>query len=173
MSSGNCQPFCSGLAVLTFPFARPTSSWPLDGWVTPYHDQDYRVTLTQCQRGPRWNKVCLGAFILTHLSIRYFEVNSYVYFSNWYLEHFQWNWPELSAKEPHWWQVNSGSGNGLLLSDNKPLPKPVLVQFYRPQWVNLLFYDFSNMNVDNIYPFEGKWCLQNLSSTSGIPCCKY
>ena len=39
----------------------------------------------------------------------------------------------------HWWQVNIGSGNGLVPSGNKPLPEQMLTQIHgvtRPQWVN-------------------------------------
>ena len=51
-----------------------------------------------------------------------------------------------------WWWVNIGSGNGLVPSENKPLPEPMLTQIYgitRPQWVNpwslpRLFLQFEN-----------------------------
>ena len=38
------------------------------------------------------------------------------------------------ATRPHWWLVNTGSGNGLVLSGNKPLTEPMLTQ-----------------NLDNVY----------------------
>ena len=41
-------------------------------------------------------------------------------FTNGYLEVFLWNWSSVSASEPHWWQVNIGSGNGLVPSSTKP-----------------------------------------------------
>ena len=44
-----------------------------------------------------------------------------------------------NATGPHLWDVNIGSGNGLLPSGNKPLPEPMLTQIYvvtRPQWVH-------------------------------------
>ena len=31
----------------------------------------------------------------------------------------------------HWWSVNTGSGNGLVPSGNKPLPEPMLTQISR------------------------------------------
>ena len=34
----------------------------------------------------------------------------------------------LNATRPHWWVVNIGPGNGLVLSGNKPLPEPMLTQ---------------------------------------------
>ena len=34
----------------------------------------------------------------------------------------------------HWWYVSIGSGNGFVPSGNKPLPKPVLIQFYITIW---------------------------------------
>ena len=35
---------------------------------------------------------------------------------------------QLNTTEPYWWQVNIGSGNGLVPSGNKPLPAPMLSQ---------------------------------------------
>ena len=43
----------------------------------------------------------------------------------------------MNTTEPHKWEVNNCSGNGLVPSDNKPLPEPVLTQNTRPQWVNV------------------------------------
>ena len=50
----------------------------------------------------------------------------------------------MNATRPYWWWVNIGSGNGLVPSDNKPLPEPMLTQgslspygVTRPQWVDL------------------------------------
>ena len=31
---------------------------------------------------------------------------------------------------PHWWSVNIGSGNGLVLSANKSLPEPILTRIF-------------------------------------------
>ena len=39
---------------------------------------------------------------------------------------------QMNATEPHWWEINIGSGNGLVPSGNKPLPKPMLTQIYVP-----------------------------------------
>ena len=36
----------------------------------------------------------------------------------------------VNATEHLFWQVNIGSGNGLVLSSNKPLPEPMLTQIY-------------------------------------------
>ena len=44
------------------------------------------------------------------------------------------------ATEPHWWWVSIGSGNGLVVTGNKPLPQLMMTQIYvvtRPQWVKL------------------------------------
>ena len=57
--------------------------------------------------------------------------------------HFFWNYTQVNATEQLWWEVNNCSGNGLVLSSNKPLPEPMLPQIYftiwslRPQWVVL------------------------------------
>ena len=39
--------------------------------------------------------------------------------------------PEANATRHHWWSVNTGSGNGLVPSGNKPLPEPMLTQIYQ------------------------------------------
>ena len=39
-----------------------------------------------------------------------------------------WNCPQMNNNGPYWCYVNSGSGNGLVPSDNKPLPEPILIQ---------------------------------------------
>ena len=44
------------------------------------------------------------------------------------------NRPKMIATGLHWWYVNSGSGNGLVPSDNKPLPEPMLRQIYVAIW---------------------------------------
>ena len=36
-----------------------------------------------------------------------------------------------------WWSVNIGSGNGLVLSGNKPLPEPVLTEISVAMWCHL------------------------------------
>ena len=36
--------------------------------------------------------------------------------------------------EPHWWQVDNGSGNGLMPSGKKSLPEPMLTHSYVPIW---------------------------------------
>ena len=60
------------------------------------------------------------------------------YLSDWYHEHFQWNCPQANATITHWWYVNIGSGNGLVLPGNKPLPEvlnQVLYGITRAQWM--------------------------------------
>ena len=53
---------------------------------------------------------------------------------NWCLEHLQWNWSYVSGTEPYWWQVNIGSGDGLVPSGNMPLPEQMLTQFRVTIW---------------------------------------
>ena len=46
----------------------------------------------------------------------------------------------MNATRPYWWSGNIGTGNGLVPSGNKQLPKPMLTQIsgvIRPQWVKL------------------------------------
>ena len=42
-----------------------------------------------------------------------------------------WNWCQVIFTGSHWWQVNIGSGNGLLPPGNKPLYEPVLTETER------------------------------------------
>ena len=39
--------------------------------------------------------------------------------------------PGMNAREPQWWHVNIGSGDGLVPSGNKPLPESVLAKISR------------------------------------------
>ena len=43
-----------------------------------------------------------------------------------HFQYFLWNSPQVNAINTHWFEVNIGSGNGLVPSDNKPLPEPTL-----------------------------------------------
>ena len=46
-------------------------------------------------------------------------------------------YPQINVTGPYWWEVNIGSGNGLVSSGNKPLPEPFMSPYdvIRPQWV--------------------------------------
>ena len=46
-------------------------------------------------------------------------------FSDWYIL-----CPHMNAMGPYWWEVNIGSGNGLVPSGSKPIPEPILTQIY-------------------------------------------
>ena len=41
---------------------------------------------------------------------------------------------QMNITGHYWWKINIGSGNGLVPSGNKPLPKPVLTQIYVAMW---------------------------------------
>ena len=49
-------------------------------------------------------------------------------FSDWWLLYLLWNCHNMNVTGLHWWSVNIGSGNGLVLSGNKPLHEPMLTQ---------------------------------------------
>ena len=55
-------------------------------------------------------------------------------FTDWWLRYFWWNCPQLIVTGYHWWYVNIGSGNGLVPSGSRPLPKLMLTQFYVTIW---------------------------------------
>ena len=43
---------------------------------------------------------------------------------------YPWNCSHVNATRLHWWEVNIGSGNGLVPSGTKPLPVPMLTHIY-------------------------------------------
>ena len=51
---------------------------------------------------------------------------------------------KMLSSDCHWWLVSISAGNGLVPSDNKPLPQPMYTRsmspygITRPQWVNTL-----------------------------------
>ena len=45
---------------------------------------------------------------------------------NWWLRYLLWNCHQININGSHWWQVNIGSGNGLVPPCNEPLPEPML-----------------------------------------------
>ena len=45
-----------------------------------------------------------------------------------------WNCPHMNVTRPYWWQVKTGSGNGFVGSDNKPLLETMLTVFYVCIW---------------------------------------
>ena len=63
-----------------------------------------------------------------------FRCNFPIDFSDWWLRHFLWSCPNMNVTGLHWWSVNIGSGNGLVLSGNKPLPEPMLTQISVVIW---------------------------------------
>ena len=40
----------------------------------------------------------------------------------------------MNATKSNWWDVNIGSGNGVVPSVDKPLPEPMLTQIYVAKW---------------------------------------
>ena len=82
-----------------------------------------------------------------------------------------WPFPKLLRgetehnKTPLYWQVNTGSGKGLLLSGSKPLAEPMFTQIYgvtRPQWVsglNTCFQTFAEDNWKNDHVTTAPHCM--------------
>ena len=64
------------------------------------------------------------------ISLKFYIGNFRATFSNSWLRYLLWNCPEVIVIRPHWWQVNIGSGNGLVLSGSKTLFEPMLIQIY-------------------------------------------
>ena len=51
-----------------------------------------------------------------------------------YVEQWPGNCIQENATCPHWWQVDIGSGYGLVPSGSKPLPEPILTMIYVTIW---------------------------------------
>ena len=51
-----------------------------------------------------------------------------------YINHLFFKCPQVYATKHFWWWVNTGSNNGLMPSDNKPLPEPTLTQVCISLW---------------------------------------
>ena len=50
-----------------------------------------------------------------------------------------WNCHQMNVTGSYWWQVNIGSGNGLVPDGTKPLPEPMLTQIYVAKWYHKAF----------------------------------
>ena len=44
---------------------------------------------------------------------------------------------QMNVTGPYWRYINMGSGNGLVLSGNKPFPEPMLTWIYVTKWHHL------------------------------------
>ena len=114
MSSGKWQPFCLSLNVLR-------KYW---GW---------KIMRMLCKRWPSLCYIHLNSLAPGKLEWN-FRCNSPSDFSDWRLRHLLWNCPNMNVSWLHWWSVNTGSGNGLVSSGNKPLPEPKLTQISDAIW---------------------------------------
>ena len=52
-------------------------------------------------------------------------------FHDWWPMYLKWKCLQMNATGPYWWQVNIGSGNGLVPEGTKPLTGPLLPQMCR------------------------------------------
>ena len=66
--------------------------------------------------------------------MQFYKRNFYSHFTDWYLQIFWRQCPQMNTTELYWWQVNIGWGNGLVPSCIKPLPGPMLTQIYVAVW---------------------------------------
>ena len=73
---------------------------------------------------------------------------------DWYLACFLLHCYQLTATELYWGYVNTGSGNGLVLPGNKPLPGPVLAKLSVAIWYPL-FNIWGCMF--SLYPISSWW----------------
>ena len=63
------------------------------------------------------------------------KYNFQVHFIGQYFGHLLWNCSQVNVREPYLWQVNIGSGSGLVPPGYKPLSAPRLTQIHAPYGV--------------------------------------
>ena len=68
------------------------------------------------------------------LSLTHRSLGDFNNFNEQWLRYLSRHCPQMNATRPYWWQVNIGSGKGLVPSGNKPLPEPMLTQIYVAKW---------------------------------------
>ena len=119
--------------------------WPLgtnfSEILSQIHTSSFKKMLLKMS-SVKWQQFYLGLNVLTHWpGPRGMHCNIELAISKLisrmdigYLEHNQVNCHQVNATKPHWWLVNIGSGNGLVASCSKPLPKPMLSKFYDTTW---------------------------------------
>ena len=137
MSSGKWQQFCLSINVLNVPHQTTTNTTmhELGAWFSGHTVSLLAYPIIQMHR--RWS------LNLTHWPKGdAVVISSNFHIKNLYL-HFLWNYSCVNVTRPHWWLVNIGWGNGLVVSGNKPLTDPmvtqILVTIYvtKQQWDNL------------------------------------
>ena len=67
------------------------------------------------------------------------------------------NCPNMNVTWLHWLSVNIGSGNGLVSSDNTPLPEPMLTKISVTMWRHLTTISFRCFIA--VWPIEYELCL--------------
>ena len=108
--------------------------------------QSYEVTVCGCTWFNLWliwnsNRITINQSVIWPWSVVFnslapgrFQFNFQANFSEWWLRYLLRNCPQMNATRPYWWRVNTGSGNGLVPSGNKPLPELMLTQVYVAKW---------------------------------------
>ena len=109
--------FCSSLYVV--PLNNMNRSLQEKKGTATCHNEVIKYNLTHWPLG-NFNKI--------------YTCNFQTDFSDWWLRHLLWNCPRMNDTGLHWWLVNIGSGNGLVLSGNKPLSEPMLTHFSVAIW---------------------------------------
>ena len=85
--------------------------------------------ISSCDHNRIWQDQVEHIGKLTHWLPKYAVVFSNIC-NEWHLEKFLGKCPHLNANRRYWWEVNIGSGNGLVPSGTKPLPEPMLAHIY-------------------------------------------
>ena len=74
--------------------------------------------------------VGLDKMLVDDVGVSPYFSNSCYGLNSWSLLMHIWNCSQMHASEPYWLELNIGSGNGLVLSCNKPSSEPMLGQIY-------------------------------------------
>ena len=109
------------------------SWWPYSGWKGQLHGNHFRLILI-INSDWFWISSLVGltdSIGWTHGMLGDLAVILRVWFSNtlyrivaWALT--LWHWSQMIASKHHYWEVNTGSGDGLVQSANEPLPDTML-----------------------------------------------
>ena len=92
------------------------------------------IPLTKGQQCGKCSNVIMSSWGPWEVWMKFYIYNFQTDFSDWWLRHLLWNCPNMNATGLHWLSVNICSGNGLVLSGNKPLPEAMLTQISDAIW---------------------------------------
>ena len=118
-------------------------------WEPFHYSQQYLPAITQLIGSLRDVVVILKVWTLNMLPIS------------------SWNHSQVNATEHLWWQVNIGSGDGLVPSGSKPLSEPMLTRFYDTHQMTSLSHN--ELSHEEQITIESNFIQDHFCSFSGRP----